>query len=259
MELVRGQASRPVVARVHEHRQTVVRDRQFYERDTVLSREFALGVFDRSRSVGDYGLASHELLEATARAGDADRDLDLRVFLAEVFSSGYRHGVDRGRTIDDDLPGERTGLCSLTPDCRTCGGGWCRGFARRRGCTGNRGFALYSRSGLCGRVRRSGCGGLFGLRRRLRRGRGPRGRGLLWRLVIAAASDHYDRHQHADDKQALSARQVPSKLILHRVSGLLIPIRFSTFRSTQLRTPEESRCITFVTYFLQIRRVPRQN
>ena len=181
------------------------------------------------------------------------------MFLAEVFSSSYCHGIDRGRTVNDDFPRERTGLRGLALNCRTCSCGRCRGFAWRRGCTRNWGFALYSRSGLCDRVRRSGCGGLFGLRRRLRRGRGPRGRGLLWRLVIAAASDHYDRHQHADDKQALSARQVPSKLILHRVSGLLIPIRFSTFRSTQLRTPEESRCITFVTYFLQIRRIPRQN
>ena len=97
MELFGRQAGRPVVVRVDQYRQSVVCNRQLDERYAVLSREFALGVLDWSGCVGDDGLASGELLEASAGAGDADWYLYLWVFLAEVFSSGYCHGGRRLR------------------------------------------------------------------------------------------------------------------------------------------------------------------
>ena len=112
------------VLRIDHDRQRVERDRQF---DVLDAGRLALVHFllqDRPRSVGDVGLAAAELLEAAARAGNADRDLD-RVLLRLLEFLGDRLGdrVDGARAIDlDDLLRDGRGSCNKGAR-RRCGDG----------------------------------------------------------------------------------------------------------------------------------------
>ena len=67
----------------------VVGDLDLLVRDAgLLADRDLLVVLDRTRGVGDVGLAGAELLEAAAGAGGADRDLDVGVLALERLGRG---------------------------------------------------------------------------------------------------------------------------------------------------------------------------
>ena len=66
---------------------------------------------DRARRVGDVDLVAAELLEAAARARDADRDAGAGVRLLEFFGHRFRDRIDGAGAIDRD-DGRVTGLAS---------------------------------------------------------------------------------------------------------------------------------------------------
>jgi len=72
----------------------------------VLRASLDLGLLDRSRRVGDVGLARTELLEAATGAGGADRDLDPAVLRLEVLGNEGEERRDSARPVDQDLPAE---------------------------------------------------------------------------------------------------------------------------------------------------------
>ena len=78
LQLVDGEAVDREVLVGHDG-DAVVGDLDLFVLDAgLLADRGLLVVLDRTRGVGDVGLAGAELLEAAARAGLADRDLDVR-------------------------------------------------------------------------------------------------------------------------------------------------------------------------------------
>ena len=70
--------------------------------DTVLLAHRDLVLLDRTRGVGDVGVARAEDLEPATGAGLADGDLDVGVLLVEELLGRHAHRVDGGRAVDSD-------------------------------------------------------------------------------------------------------------------------------------------------------------
>src|SRR5919106_1927423 len=102
VQLVDGQAAGPVVARVDDDGQAVVRDLELLVRHVVLLADRDLVLLDRARRVGDVGLAGAELLEAPAGARGAHRDPDVRVLGLEELGGRLRQGSHGARAVDSD-------------------------------------------------------------------------------------------------------------------------------------------------------------
>ena len=113
LELVDRQAGGPVVRGVDDDRERVDADLELGVLDAGLfaDRDLFL-VVDRARSVGDVGLAGAEALEAAARPGRADLDVDAGLLLAEGGGSSSRQGAYRARAVDDDVSAELSAAAS---------------------------------------------------------------------------------------------------------------------------------------------------
>ena len=111
VELCDGQLVDPVVVGVDDDSEAVVGDGNLDEVDVVLVADFDFGVLDRTRGVGDVGLARAEALEAAAGAGDADGDADGGVEDAEL--CGHRLGdrEDGAGAVDRDLARQGARRC----------------------------------------------------------------------------------------------------------------------------------------------------
>ena len=93
----------PGVLRVHDDGEAVVGDRaaRCIRRPPSCTPRFRPA--DRPRGVADVGLAAAELLEAAARAGDADGGrAPCRVGLAELLGDRFRDREDGARAVDRD-------------------------------------------------------------------------------------------------------------------------------------------------------------
>src|SRR5918992_5373088 len=102
LQLVDGQAAGPVVARVDDDGQTVVRNLELLVRHVGLLADRDLVLLDRARRVGDVGLAGAELLEPPAGAGGAHRDPDVRVLGLEDLGGRLRQRSHGARAVHSD-------------------------------------------------------------------------------------------------------------------------------------------------------------
>jgi hypothetical protein len=105
-KLVGGQAVDPVVLRVDDDGERVVRDLELDRLDAVLPAELLLLVLDRPRGGREVGLAPAEAIEAAAGAGDADGDPNAGIRPAEVLGSRGCEGADGARAVDLDGAGQ---------------------------------------------------------------------------------------------------------------------------------------------------------
>ena len=104
LQLGHGGLLQAGVLGVDDHGECVVRHRQLEVLDAGGLAVFHFRLGDRARGVGDVGLVAAELLEAAARAGDADGDFQALVGLLEFFGDRFGDRVDGAGTVDlDDL------------------------------------------------------------------------------------------------------------------------------------------------------------
>ena len=96
-ELVGGQAVDGEVG-VDDDGERVGGDLELGVLDAALLAGRDLVLLDRTRGVGDVGLAGAEPLEPATGAGLADRDLDVRVLLGEQLAGGLRSSGRRSRS-----------------------------------------------------------------------------------------------------------------------------------------------------------------
>src|SRR6185436_1420212 len=95
LELLDGEARRPVVLLVDDDRERVVRNLELDVLDALGHARLLLLLLDWARGVGDVGLAGAEALEAAAGAGDPDRHLDAAVLLLELLGGTGDERADR--------------------------------------------------------------------------------------------------------------------------------------------------------------------
>ena len=107
LQLLHREAVRPVVLRVHDHCESVVRHLDLDPLDAGVRTQLLLVRLDLARGVVGVGLAGAELLEAAARAGDADGDTHVGVLRLEELCSGLGERTHGARSVDADIPRER--------------------------------------------------------------------------------------------------------------------------------------------------------
>jgi hypothetical protein len=107
LQLLCGQAGRPVVLGVDGHRQRVDGDLKLRVLDAVLLTDRRLLVLlDRARGVRDVRLPVAEALEATTGAGGSHRHVHAGLPFAEELRRGRREGSDRARAVGLDVARE---------------------------------------------------------------------------------------------------------------------------------------------------------
>jgi hypothetical protein len=114
LQLVDREAVRPVVLLVDDDAQRVIAHQELAVGDVVLLADGDLVVLDLPGRVGDVGLTRAELLESTAGAGRADRDVGLRVLLHEQLRGRGGQRLDRARPVDRDRARDGLALAATT-------------------------------------------------------------------------------------------------------------------------------------------------